>query len=173
MERGELTKLPVQLNSPGTLLDNRPSTLHHPNPQGSIVGFEHLLRDLTGGSAGAMLMVMSNTKDRVQTFPSKEPQKWELMLLEEERIVTEKVLEIMRTVFAQATQAIASLPADQQDHATSLFRKGIEVLTRALGALGAEIKKLLGHVADFIKGVWDALIQCCSAIAGVVSTLLP
>jgi len=112
------------------------------------------------------------TIEQYQTFiqqsKSQQLYDWKIIMVAQQKEAKLKVKRAMEIARQSAVNTLNQLPPHQQGAAFNVYLSGFHIVIQLFSTFVGQLKSMLGHVADFTNGVWQALVNATNIIKGAV-----
>ncbi|KAI8278878.1 hypothetical protein K4K60_005895 [Colletotrichum sp. SAR11_57] len=100
----------------------------------------------------------------------KDQQVWKQKMEERKNATKKRVNAAIDATYDAAADVIDQLPPSEQESAFNIFDLGQQWVMNAFETLVDQMKKVIGYIVDFIKGVWTAMQTAWTTVRNAVST---
>ena len=115
--------------------------------------------------------VMEKLKDNIENteIDKSKPedvqkQDWETAIRIQNEEAKKTINDQMDATAEEAISVIKQLPEGTQSIAASAYQVGVNLVMTAFEFLAAKIKEIYNHIVDFLRGVWDVLVNTYEAV---------
>lgn len=102
----------------------------------------------------------------------KDPETWKAKMNASKEKAKKKVNDAIDAAYDSAADLISELPENKQDAAFDIFDWGQRFVMNAFDALVTEMKAMLNSIVNFIKNLWDDIINAWNTVKKAVSTAI-